>query len=128
MVNGSGVQLLINVKCQECVSSDHVPMLCAHGSTHAHDVTHMHAWVCTYRYRSLGIATVDNYKSLEAKKATQMTAHDLKWQGKRDVKTLVWSNFTKELGKVIRRLCRRMSFLATTPACAAHTQVQDATT
>eukprot|EP00955_Chlamydomonas_euryale_P116567 366426-Chlamydomonas_euryale.AAC.31 len=56
------------------------------------------------RYRSLGIATIDGTKSLEAKKQTSKTNKDLKWEGKRNIKTEVWSNFVKELGKGVGRM------------------------
>ncbi len=47
---------------------------------------------------------VDGQKSLEAKKNTTKSAHDLKWEGKRNIKTEVWSNFVKQLGKGVGRL------------------------
>lgn len=51
------------------------------------------------RYRSLGIATIENAKTLAIKKMTQKSAMDFKWEGKRNVRTAEWGNFVKELGK-----------------------------
>mmetsp|Transcript_14553 Transcript_14553/g.31692 ORF Transcript_14553/g.31692 Transcript_14553/m.31692 type:complete len:491 (+) Transcript_14553:70-1542(+) len=55
------------------------------------------------KYRALGITTEDKARSLEAKKSATKHARQLKWEGKRQVRMEVFSNFVKGLGKGIGR-------------------------
>ena len=61
------------------------------------------SYLLARRYRNLGIALTDGFKSLDAKKQTSKTARDYKWEGKRESRRLEFSNFLKNLGKGIGR-------------------------
>ncbi|GAX79479.1 hypothetical protein CEUSTIGMA_g6920.t1 [Chlamydomonas eustigma] len=55
------------------------------------------------RYRSLGITLIEGKKTLGEKIKCAKSSKDLKWEGKREVKRLEFSNFLKKLGKGIGR-------------------------
>lgn len=55
------------------------------------------------KYRALGIALQDEQRSLATKKATSKDATQIHWECKRQVRTEVWSNFVKQLGKGVGR-------------------------
>lgn len=53
------------------------------------------------RYRALGIALADEATALEVKKQKAKTNHDLKWEGKRQMRVAMWGNKIRDLPQFV---------------------------